>query len=349
MKEYLPWSQPVYNATVNDYRNGKMDILDIQLGGSCPYNCIYCDSPDRNKPCLINFDHLYEMVENARAERKGFSWVFVCGLGEPIWGVNKSNLLNILKMCENFNMKCTIFTNGNQIDEQICDFVEKEILYPIIKLDTLSISLASEIYGTELEQAERTLYSTEVLFDISRRKNNEHCNVAASIVPSTKNKHEMLDLVRLCVDNNVFPLLGQLEFAGSAKKKYRDLMLSNEELIQIKQSIEAEFGVYSIPICPSVISGFHITHNGMISVDEKSGLSCSWFWLEDPQIIELCNINAISSFDIAYSKIMDYRNRVLGNVERIAPTIEEHPFGGCGGNIKDLVDEYILLQKNISR
>lgn len=345
MKEYYPWSADAWSVAMQEYQHRKMTILDIQLSGSCQYNCVYCDSPDRVKPCTIDFEHLYWLVEKAIKCGRKFEWVFVCGLGEPLLAENKKNLFRILQMCEQFNMRCSIFTNGNQLDSAILDYVARGILYPLIKIDTFIPKLAAEIYGTSLEGANKALAATEQLFCLFKNMDSQNYHVGASIVPTTKNRDEMKTIVQRCIENNVFPLIGQLDYAGKAVASSEELNLTKEELYEVKEEIEGLYGPYKIPICPSVIAGFHITYNGQISVDRRSGLSCSWFWLEDPDVVDLCNVNAINSFDEVDPLIINYRNSVLEGLKQIAPTIEEHPFGGCGGNIKSLVQEYINLQQ----
>ena len=347
MKEYLPWSSEALNIAKEKYKNGEMSILDIQLGGRCNNHCQYCDSPDRNKECSIDFNHLYQLVETATKEGRRFDWVFVCGLGEPLFEKNKEHMLFILQMCEQFNMRCCIFTNGNQMDDEILDYVGRGILFPNIKIDTFDKHVAAKLYGSSASNVDNTFSAMNRLFQLGERDDYLHYHYAASIVPTKKNYNEIIDIVQQCIDKNMFPLLGELEFAGLAKEQFANLYLPEEELYTLKAEIESLFGPYRIPVCPSVIAGFHILYNGQIAVDRKSGLSCSWFWLNDPDVIELCNVNSITSFKEAEVLIFNYRNKAFDNMRQIAATIRERPFGGCGGNIKDLANEYIELQESL--
>lgn len=343
MKEFYPWSKSTYEKSVKKYKNRRFSILDIQVSGACNYNCVYCDSPDRHLPCQIDFDHLENLVRN---ESDLYEWMFVCGLGEPLWAKNKSVLLRLLSLCKELGIKCSIFTNGSQIDEQILDYVRTGILYPIIKVDTFSKASSCEIYGTP--EASKTIDAIEALFKVSKNFDDSGCHVAASIVPTTRNFGEILDIVKKCLASNVFPLLGQLEYAGNAIGNYDDLLLSRSELIKLKDDISKVIGEeYKVPTCPSVISGIHITNDGWISVDKRSGLSCSWFWLETPQIAKLCEVNSISSFKEADHAIIKYRKRVINQMNELTKKIEVHPFGGCGGNVKELAEEYVKLQSSI--
>lgn len=344
MKEFLPWSKKTYYDVVSKYRQGRLAILDVQISGSCNYDCVYCDSPNREHTCIINFSHLEHLINK---EPGAFEWIFVCGLGEPLWGKNKEALLKLLSICEKTSMKCSIFTNGSQIDEAILNYVKKGILYPLIKIDTFSVDKANNIYGTK--DAEKTLAAMESLFQMAKSINSEYYSVAASIVPTSQNLLEIPQIVEKCLKNNVFPLIGQLEYAGkSTGDNYNSLLLTREELLELKEIINSQINdIYKVPICPSVIGGIHITNDGWISVDKRSGLSCSWFWLEEPAILKLCDVNSLISFREAEKMIISYRNKVYQQMNTIAEKIEEHPFGGCGGNIRELTYEYLALQEEI--
>lgn len=343
MKEFYPWSTSVYNASKEKYINGRFSILDIQLGGECNFKCVYCDSPDRNKKSRISFSHLHKLIEQ---QRERYNWMFICGLGEPLCGANKGLLINLLELCKTNNIKCTIFTNGSNMDGKILDYVQSDILYPLIKIDTFSFELAQKLYGTS--QANKNLQTIESLFEIAKNKKSNYCHIAASIVPTSLNINEIPYIVKNCIDNNVFPLLGQLEYAGNAIGSYNELLLSKKELLDLKQEISSIINSeYKVPICPSVISGIHINNEGYVSVDSRTGLSCSWFWLETPQTINLCAINSISKLSEAEKAIFDYRLKKSDDLSSLLSCIEEEPFGGCGGNIIDLFHDYIEIQNNL--
>jgi MoaA/NifB/PqqE/SkfB family radical SAM enzyme len=344
MKEFYPWSIDINNSTIRKYMTGRFSVLDVQVSGKCNYGCIYCDSPDRSETSNINFDHLENLI---RQEHDKYEWMFICGLGEPLCEDNRITFLRLLELCKETGIKCSSFTNGSKIDENVLAFIREKILYPIIKVDTFSLEFAEELYGTS--QVQKTLNNVELLFKIAHDNvDMPYCQIAASIVPTLKNLNEIPAIVKRCVENNVFPLIGQLEYAGKAIVKYHDLCLTREQLLKLKNDISASIGMeYRTPVCPSVISGIHICNDGYISVDKYSGLSCSWFWLKTPQKMKLCKVNDISSFSEAEEKILEYRKTTINNMASLCVQIEEHPFGGCGGNIKDLANEYVKIHEAI--
>lgn len=346
MKEYLPWSELTLNNELEKYKNGRLSILDIQLGGGCNYNCTYCDSPDRKRECITDLSYIRKLIS---LDADLIDWIFVCGLGEPLFETNKDKLLYLLDICREYGIKCSVFTNGSLVDSQICSYIENGILFPLIKVDSLSAEKVRQLYRTNNPSG--NLHAISTLFDIAKKTETDYCLVGASIVPTRANIDEIPAIVERCISNNVFPLIAELECAGlSTGDHYESLYLSREELQELKNTIQIQIGEeYKIPICPSVISGIHITNEGIISVDEVSGLSCPWYWLLNPKTHNLCSIKDIHSFKDADKQIIDYRNSVYKELLPLAEKIEPYPFGGCGGNVRRLLFEYISIQKHIYR
>jgi len=145
--------------------------------------------------------------------------------------------------------------------------------------------------------------------------------------------------------NGIFPLIGQLEDAGSCSKVYKELEVKEEDLIKFRDYLSNDIGViYEMPICPATISGMHITNTNHIILDKRTGLSCPWFWLDEPQLQVIGNINNMS-YDEIVRKVLEYRASRFDAVQEMEKHIELYPFGGCGGNVKQLLKTYIDISK----
>ena len=57
MIQYKPWEKIEVNKIISE-SNKKLPILDIQLGGACNLNCIYCDTPKYGLPCSVDLNLL---------------------------------------------------------------------------------------------------------------------------------------------------------------------------------------------------------------------------------------------------------------------------------------------------
>lgn len=77
MSQYKPWEQEEVKSLINQ-SNKNLPILDIQLGGACNLNCIYCDTPKYGLPCSVNLSSIEKLMNDG-----DIRWVYVCGLGEP--------------------------------------------------------------------------------------------------------------------------------------------------------------------------------------------------------------------------------------------------------------------------
>jgi len=63
------------------------------------------------------------------------------------------------------------------------------------------------------------------------------------------------------------------------------LSFTEEPLNKIKNYIKKKHSVdYEIPICPASISSIHITNTNKVICNERTGLSCPWFWLDEPEL-----------------------------------------------------------------
>lgn len=342
MLEYFPWSKQERSKCLELYKNGKLSILDIELGGECNYNCVYCDSPDRKKISNLSIDKIEQLMKTG-----DFRWVYICGLGEPTFNKNYTNLLSILQLCDVYGLKCSVFSNISNLTEELMKYINKHILYILFKYDTQYVSLAKTLYGTRSPN--------EQLNSINKLKSLIYLekgttNIAASIVPTQLNYKEILNIVKDCIDSNIFPLLGELELSGKGKTNYENLSLNPMELKLLKKEVEKICETeYVIPICPAVMNGIHINNCSNVTVDSFSGLSCHWFWLQEPKTESLTSFDKEADTQLITNKIFDYRKKHLNDVSDYLQSYSRigDAFGGCGGDIKNLFKEYLKIHRVI--
>lgn len=336
MFEYLPWSNETHRECLKKYLNGTFSCLDIELGGCCNYHCVYCDSPDRKKQCNISFKDMERIISEGN-----FDWVFICGLGEPTFKENYQNLLVLLGYCKKYNMKCSVFSNFSNLTKELLEYIDAGILHVLYKYDSFDVNTIKMIYGTKKakEQIENIKLAKSYV-----RTNDEHTNFAASIVPTKLNKDFIIPIVEECLESRIFPLIGELELSGKGQINYENLSLEKEELLEIKENVEKIIGKqYDIPICPSIISGIHFNSNGNITVDEYTGLSCHWFWLEEPKVKTLLTTNEHTSLYQIQNAIFTYRDSQLYKIEDYLKSLNKVglAFGGCGGDVNKIFTQYL--------
>lgn len=335
MIEYLPWSKQTLQEVFSYYSTG-FRILDIQLGGGCNFSCIYCDTPERTTKSKVSIKWLEKIVNE-----NPISWIYICGLGEPTFGQNIIQLKAILKICKQYKIKCSMFTNYSLIDDEIKSYIKDSILYILFKFDTNSVSLAKELFGdNNLDCYFNNISKISELVQVT-----ENCtNIAASIVPTQKNKEELLRITEFCIDKNIFPLIGDLEDSGKSISNFKALKINDKELSYIKSEIETKLQIkYQIPICPSVIGGIHIDYNNNVIVDGFTGLSCHWFWLKEPKVKVLVNDVEKYQFEEIVQSIKTYRNSRIDCIKQFIEHLNNMPFGGCGGDVKTMLTEYLKL------
>ena len=318
-------------------------ILDIELSGQCNFNCCYCDSPDRNKPYDVPMDKIKSILLSGKIK-----YVFICGLGEPTAvGQNYNTLVELLRICKEVGIQCSMFTNLYYLTDALLEYIKSGTLNILFKLDSFDPTEVVNIYGIPLSMAEAQIENIKRVTKLVREQNGL-VNIGASIVPTRLNYKGILSIIKKCLELGIYPLLTDLEDSGSATAEYSDLSLNPEELNNLKLMIGAMLGKeYNPPVCPSVISGVHINHRGKVTVDARSGLSCGWFWANEPIPYLIGDIHTESFQDIC-DRILKFREEKLSSFAKavsMKSSCDNQVFGGCGGNIKLLLERYKRLHK----
>ena len=333
MIEYLPWSQKTYQEAVEKYKQGKFVILDIELGGMCNLKCVYCDSPDRGKRFSARHN-VHMLIESGR-----FNWLFICGLGEPTFADNKKELLQLLELCKQHHVKCSMFSNMINFDDELFQYVEDGTLYVMFKLDSFDSNKISNLYGTGID-VDNLQRKIEKLIDLVHVEDN--CtNICASIVINQENYNELPQIIEYCEKHSIFPLLGDLEDSGRGRDVFTSLKLSDEDLRIVKDKMNS---TYMIPICPSVLCGIHILYDGSVAVDAFSGLSCHWFWLTEPEVKRFAKIWEYPCIEDVEREILRYRKDNFNAVKERTAITKPLVFGGCGGDIVSLLSTYTSIE-----
>lgn len=342
MYEYLPWSKKELIKTIDAYRHGQLSILDIELSGNCNFKCKYCDSPDRHKEFHVDLERVRAAMMTGRIR-----WVYICGLGEPTYGMNSEILSKLLEYAEEFGVRCSIFTNLSNLTEKLIEYVDKGILYLLFKMDSLNVAGVEDLYGTINPQQQ--VANVNNIADHVRIKDGL-TNLAASIVPTKENMREIPNIVQWCIEHSIYPLIAELENAGEGAEIFQQLDPGKEALSKLKWELFLQNGdEIKVPICPAMIGGIHINHDGIITVDRKTGFSCHWFWLENPEVKQISDFNHVGTWDTYTEKIINYRNGRVDDVRKYINNCNKvtYVFGGCGGSIEAILLGHLALHGSI--
>ncbi len=336
MMQYKPWEKKEV-ASLLAVSNKKLPILDVQLGGACNLSCIYCDTPKYGLPCSVDIFSIEKLMNDGDVK-----WVYICGLGEPTALANLEHLKQILQLCKQKGIGLSMFSNMLNVDDELLDYIDDGTLHVLFKLDTFDKDKMTYLYGRD--KGDIILKNYEALKEVTHAKNGV-TNLGASIVPTSVNYDELPTIIDYCMKNGFFPLIGQLEDAGSCSKIFQDLKVKEVDLVKFRNYLLETYGVdYEMPICPATISGIHITNTNDVILDKKTGLSCPWFWLDEPSLEIIGDIKGMS-YDEIVNRILKYRASKFSDVEVMEKHVELYPFGGCGGNAKRLLKTYINLHR----
>lgn len=341
--EYLPMSKEVFQESLIGYKNGHLPCLDIELSAICKHgSCIYCDSKvGKPYPDELELKGLMRILEEGK--KLGVKWLFICGLGEPL---DDPKFFKLLDYASKNGMEVSLFTNGLRIDEDVAKLFAERKVNLIVKCDSLEERLFDKLLGKR-GTARRIYRAIDNLLEAGYEDNYEiedgkvKTHLALSIVPTKINIDTIPEVVEYCKRNNIYPHIGELEFSGKAKTIWKKYAVSFEKLQELKEKVDKILGYgYSNALCPSTIASLHVNNVGKVMIDRKTGLSCGWFWLREPDLIEVGDTRKESLSEIL-RKVRDYREGRIDDIRRILERVEELVFGGCGGKVREILEIYL--------
>lgn len=364
---YLPWS-PERTGLAMRHARSDLLMLDVQLGSACNARCPRCDSAccDLDEPANIDLSALCALAEAinqrhyALNEKTSVGFLppggrnmgFICGLGEPTVAHNLAKLTEILKLTSRHEFSWSIFTNGICWNAELEQYLKAGQLFVMVQYNSRDPEVIADMLGAGPKRATTHLQNRSRLQKLAKSLNAWHiertgtnfASVAASIVPERNNSDELLDIIDECEQYGIFPLIGELEHAGHATGEYYEAhKLEDYELRTLYQQIEHHFGVeYEMPTCPATIGAIHINNRNIVTVDEFTGLSCGWFGMGDPKVHAIGDIRKMP-YDEIVRTILDYRESRISEVRQAIKDYPEMTFGGCGGNARRLLADYVAL------
>lgn len=363
---YMPWL-PARTDFALQHAKTDLFMLDVQLGSACNAKCPRCDSScsDLHEPAQLDLDALTalaaEINERHVAELNrthssplpgGRNIGFVCGLGEPTAGQNLTKLKELLARTTVHDFAWSMFVNGIHWDEELDHYLKSGWLSVMVQYNSDQPELVAEMLGVTSKHAGAHLQNRAHLMAMANWLNSWHLErtgtnltgVAASIVPERDNLNELMTIVQQCVDSGVFPLIAELENAGHSKDEYYEQhKLHDHELRTLYQQLEYRFGIqYEVPTCPATFGAIHVNNRNIVTVDEFTGLSCGWFGMGDPKVHKIGDIRAMS-YDEIVRAILEYREARIPDVRRAINDYPDMVFGGCGGNARKLLADYVAL------
>lgn len=341
---YRPWSERVLKRSMVLYKGNRMPVLDLELSAACNLGaCVYCDSevgqPSANE---LNLAEVGEIVR--QAVDTGVEWVYICGLGEPM---DDCKFMPIMELFASNSLHVSMFTNALGLTKSSIKLLRELEVCMVVKLDTFDCRLFDKILGRN-GSAEAIYHNIDVLIEQGYSNTNtpNETDLAFSIVPTQWTLAGIPDVVRFCADNNIFPCIGELEYCGRAKDVYAELALDCNELLYLKEIVDELLGYsYHRPVCPALITGLHITSDGECVVHDDTGLCCHWFFLRDAKMLHLGSVREDSLNELC-ERVRRYRcscaNKIVGNGSSAIANV----FGGCGGQVHEVVHYYMDLHSS---
>lgn len=345
--EYFPWSPIELERSLEEYKQGKIPVAYLELTAKCSFcNCLYCDS---KVGCAyaeeLTLDEIKQIILKLREQ--GLRWLFICGLGEPR---EEEGFFEILKFLKEQGIKVSFFTNGLGFNDGDIKLLKEYNANLILKLESFDEEKFDELLGGQ-GLAKRIYHFLDSLIknDFVKTSPNNETNLALQIVPNKISLQTIPRVVGFCKEYNIFPAIGEMEHALRAKINWDKLKVTNEELSWLKKEVDKILGYsYERTLCQGIIPSLHINNIGEVTIDKRTGLSCGWFFQEDPENIVIGDIKKERPL-VILQRMNKYRLERLKEIEKLLS--DKNPIISSGGGTKPAkwYKDYLKIMDTLSK
>jgi len=345
--QYLPWSEKILKEALESFAKGNIPTLCLDLTAKCSLgSCLYCDSkvgmPYKNE---LVFDEIKNLILNLK--NRGLRWVFICGLGEPS---EDPSFFKVLRLLHENQIHVSFFTNGLFLKEEDIKFLIKYDANMLVKLDSFNPRIFDKLLGRK--GAAKKIYDfVTSLLNAGFLKVNQcgETNLGFSIVPTRLNMASIPKVVKFCKERNIFPCIGEMEYANKAIKNWDILAISNKELRSLLQKINEILGYeYKRNLCQGIIPSLHINNVGKCVVEAKTGLSCGWFLQKDVTYRIMGDIRKMDIKSII-NNVIKYRLKRLRETEDLLRGMDATISFGGGTSPCIWYKNYVKVMKMLER
>jgi MoaA/NifB/PqqE/SkfB family radical SAM enzyme len=212
-----------------------LNEISIEIIRKCPNNCMHCSSLS-GKDCIELFKYNYFVSIVNDAIKLGAKTICLSG-GEPFL---HHEILEMINYIYNSGISCIVYTSGILFDDEMnYSSISKKLLSSIAsKVNKLIFNIESSNSDT-YDQIMGTVGCFHLMQQSIEKANSLGIITEAHFVPMKLNIHEIDTIVKFCSELGLSKIsFLRLVMHGRAKLYEKELPLSPEEIINIKNKLE---------------------------------------------------------------------------------------------------------------
>ncbi len=220
----------------------KMLLIDMETSNICNLNCPYCfRDVYGTKSKLKNELVLEERLSLIRqAKELGCETIKITGAGEPT--IDKY-FFDMVEYANRLGIWVITFTNGYAIGKEMAERLFRMNISLIVKCNSLRPEIEDKVVGKK-GYAEKRNQSIRYLVDAGFNKASP-TRLGFDAVITNFNKQEIIDNLKYCRKNNIFPLFRPMMPIGGAVN-VKEWEISKQETVSIYEKArktDKEFGL----------------------------------------------------------------------------------------------------------
>lgn len=257
--------QGLHDVDTKNVPHNEIRYIDIYFGGKCNLDCLYCFT-NHNEGKLRTEDRKKLL---SQAKSLGVESFVATGAGEPMLD---SGFKEVIQYANDLGLNSIIYTNGNYIDGKMADFLYKNKVSPLVKLESLDPRIHDKITqrGGSCKKAMKAISN---LLDVGYGEvKNGKTRIGVASVYNALNIDKFSELKEFCDKHGILFMADELGLEKDADKNRDELFVNKSKIDSIKSKlgiVESGIGtIYSdnkIATCNFADYGIRIDQDGNAS------------------------------------------------------------------------------------
>lgn len=226
--------------------------LVAETSNICNLNCRYCFRDvygTKNKlENELSLEQRLDLIK--QAEDLGCKVMIITGAGEPT--IDK-DFFEMIEYANSLGIMPIVFTNGLAIDRKMAKRFFDLGASLILKCSSMNPEVEDNLVGRR-GYCERRNNVLKILIETGFNKTNP-TRLGFDGIVTQINKNDVIDIIRFCRENNIFPLFTELMLKGGAVRM-GDLKILRNEIDNISKEVSEidreKYGINYIPEIPYI-------------------------------------------------------------------------------------------------
>ncbi|MCK5283120.1 MAG: radical SAM protein [Nanoarchaeota archaeon] len=211
-------------------------LLSLYLDTACNLDCIFCflDSKKSHRNEQLSLEEYKDLIQQSK--ELGVRSTLFFGAGEPLLD---KKLFPLIEYSNELGLYSVMFTNASLVTREIAERIKDLDLSVVTSIKSRNPQTLEELTNVK-GSAEKIYTGFQHLLDAGLNE-TKSTRLGVDILICKQVYDEVPELIRYCIDNNIYPMVESLLWRGRAINNHDRLELGDKQKQKLSERLRTEF------------------------------------------------------------------------------------------------------------